>query len=88
LLHAAALETPIGNAEKRIRQSHVGSNRRQHERAPCSAWIPLSPAVGGRLPVLVSDAMGCGPTQTHQPTQPYGKTGSGDRSSSTPCFFL
>ena len=41
------------------------------------------PLSAERLPVLVSDALGCGPTRTRQPTQ--SKTGSGDRSSSTPC---
>jgi len=82
----AALETPIGYAERRIWQRRVCSGRWQHERTPCSAWIPLSPAVGRRLPVLVSDALGCGPARTHRPTQ--SKTGSGDRSSSTPCEFM
>jgi hypothetical protein len=61
----------------------AGGSMNEHHVVRGYRFRPLS---APRLPVLASDAMGCGPTRTHQPTQ--SKAGSGDRSSSTPCFFM
>ena len=46
---------PTGRLQEESASNRHATVRWQHGRAPCSAWIPLSPVAEGRLPGLASN---------------------------------